>query len=69
MPVDLSTIQTFPRELGRSTSASPQNVYRTVVDIVRCSRRLFSSQYELPEGEPARGSSLAAPRRWLRHGS
>jgi hypothetical protein len=60
MPVDLSNIQTFPREFGRSTSTSPQNIYRTIVDSVRSYRRLFSTQYELPEGEPARGSSLAA---------
>jgi glycosyltransferase involved in cell wall biosynthesis len=47
-------IQTFPREFGRGTSTSPQNIYRTIVDMVRCYRRVFSTDYELPEGEPTR---------------
>jgi len=45
-------IQTFPREFGRGTSTTPQNIYRTIVDMVRCYRRVFSTDYELPEGEP-----------------
>jgi glycosyltransferase involved in cell wall biosynthesis len=47
-------IQTFPREFGRGSSTSPQNIYRTIVDMVRCYRRVFSTDYELPEGEPDR---------------
>jgi glycosyltransferase involved in cell wall biosynthesis len=47
-------IQTFPREFGRGSSTSPQNIYRTIVDMVRCYRRVFSTDYELPEGEPER---------------
>ena len=47
-------IQTFPREFGRGTATSPQNIYRTIVDMVRCYRRVFSAQYELPEGAPER---------------
>jgi hypothetical protein len=45
-------IQTFPREFGRGSSTSPQNIYRTIVDMIRCYRRVFSTDYELPEGEP-----------------
>jgi glycosyltransferase involved in cell wall biosynthesis len=45
-------IQTFPREFGTGSSTSPLNIYRTIVDMVRCYRRVFSTDYELPEGEP-----------------
>jgi len=47
-------IQTFPREFGRGSSTSPQNIYRTIVDMLRCYRRVFSTEYELPDGEPVR---------------
>jgi glycosyltransferase involved in cell wall biosynthesis len=56
-------IQTFPREFGRGSATSPTNICRTVVDMIRCYRRVFSTDYELPEGEPARDSALeTAPR-------
>lgn len=51
-------IQTFPREFGRGSSTSPQNIYRTIVDMVRCYRRVFSTHYELPEGHPAGETAL-----------
>jgi glycosyltransferase involved in cell wall biosynthesis len=45
-------IQTFPREFGRGNATSPENIYKTIVDMVRCYRRVFSTDYELPlEGE------------------
>ena len=47
-------IQTFPREFGRGSATSPENIYRTIVDMIRCYRRVFSTEYELPEGEPVR---------------
>jgi glycosyltransferase involved in cell wall biosynthesis len=47
-------IQTFPREFGRGSSTTPQNIFRTIVDMVRCYRRVFSTDYELPQGEPDR---------------
>jgi glycosyltransferase involved in cell wall biosynthesis len=56
-------IQTFPREFGRGSSTSPLNIYRTIVDMVRCYRRVFSTDYELPEGEPARQAVPEASRR------
>lgn len=47
-------IQTFPREFGRGSSTTPVNIYRTIVDMVRCHRRVFSEHYELPiEGDGA----------------
>jgi glycosyltransferase involved in cell wall biosynthesis len=55
-------IQTFPREFGQSASTSPQNIYRTIVDMIRCYRRVFSTDYELPEGEPTREPPLATSR-------
>jgi glycosyltransferase involved in cell wall biosynthesis len=56
-------IQTFPREFGRGSSTSPTNIYRTIVDMVRCYRRVFSTDYELPEDERARDAALeTAPR-------
>jgi glycosyltransferase involved in cell wall biosynthesis len=42
-------IQTFPREFGRGSSTTPRNIYRTIVDMVQCHRRIFSQDYELPE--------------------
>jgi glycosyltransferase involved in cell wall biosynthesis len=56
-------IQTYPREFGRGSSTSPQNIYRTIVDMVRCYRRVFSTDYELPAGEPAREAASVATRR------
>jgi glycosyltransferase involved in cell wall biosynthesis len=48
-------IQTFPREFGRGSATSPQNIYRTIVDMIHCHRRVFSRSYELPiEGERSR---------------
>jgi glycosyltransferase involved in cell wall biosynthesis len=48
-------IQTFPREFGSGASTSPENIYRTLVDVYRCHRRVFSQDYDLPlEGEHAR---------------
>jgi glycosyltransferase involved in cell wall biosynthesis len=56
-------IQTFPREFGRGSSTTPQNIYRTIVDMVRCYRRVFSTDYELPQGEPERQSVPEPSRR------
>jgi len=56
-------IQTFPREFGSGNSTSPQNIYRTIVDMMRCYRRVFSQEYDLPlEGEHARRRENVFPR-------
>lgn len=48
-------IQTFPREFGSGSSTSAENIYRTIVDMRRFYRRVFSQDYELPrEGEHSR---------------
>jgi glycosyltransferase involved in cell wall biosynthesis len=53
-------IQTFPREFGRGGSTSLENIYKTIVDVARCHKRVFSQEYELPlEGERARASEAA----------
>ncbi len=55
-------IQMFPREFGSGSSTSPENIYRTVVDMVRCHRRIFSQNYGLPlEGEHARSRPARRP--------
>jgi glycosyltransferase involved in cell wall biosynthesis len=56
-------IQTFPREFGKGSSTTPQNIYRTIVDMIRCYRRVFSTEYELPEGEPGRDATREPARR------
>jgi glycosyltransferase involved in cell wall biosynthesis len=48
-------IQMFPREFGTGSSTSPENIYKTIVDMASCYRRVFSPDYDLPrEGEHAR---------------
>jgi glycosyltransferase involved in cell wall biosynthesis len=42
-------IQTFPREFGKGGSTSPHNIYRTIVDMLHCHRRVFSKDYEPPD--------------------
>jgi glycosyltransferase involved in cell wall biosynthesis len=47
-------IQMFPREFGSGSSTSAENIYKTIVDMVSCYRRVFSRDYDLPsEGEHA----------------
>ncbi len=41
-------IQTFPRQFGKGQSTSPANIRKTIVDMVRCYRRIFSPHYQLP---------------------
>lgn len=41
-------IQTFPREFGRGSATSPANIRKTIVDMLRCHRRVFSTDYQLP---------------------
>jgi len=55
-------IQMFPREFGSGSSTSPENIYRTIVDMTRCYRRVFSQEYDLPtEGEHARAHPEESP--------
>jgi len=56
-------IQTFPRQFGRGGSTSPLNIYRTIVDMLHCHRKVFSPTYELPiEGERAEAHRIEPPR-------
>ena len=53
-------IQTFPREFGKGNSTSPHNIYRTIVDMLHCHRRVFSKDYEPPDPD-----DVAEPERSL----
>ena len=53
-------IQTFPREFGKGNSTSPHNIYRTIVDMLQCHRRVFSKDYEPPDPD-----DVAEPERSL----
>ena len=45
-------IQTFPREFGRGTSVSMANIWRTIRDMIRVHRQIFSPTYDLPLERP-----------------
>ncbi len=49
-PVGEVGIQTFPRRFGSGSSTSPINILRTMRDIYRMHREVFSDTYSLPEG-------------------
>lgn len=49
-PVGELGIQTFPRAFGRSSSTTPANIARTIVDMMRVRREIFSEHYQLPAG-------------------
>lgn len=49
-PVGEVGIQTFPRRFGAGSSTSPINILRTIRDIYRMHREVFSDTYSLPEG-------------------
>lgn len=42
-------IQTFPREFGKGSSVSPKNIIRTIKDMRKVYKNIFSSTYELPD--------------------
>ncbi len=41
-------IQTFPREIGSGSSTSVKNIIRTIKDMRKVRRDIFSPYYELP---------------------
>jgi glycosyltransferase involved in cell wall biosynthesis len=41
-------IQTFPREFGKGSAVSAKNIYRTMKDMVKVYRQIFSPNYDLP---------------------
>ncbi len=49
-------IQTFPREFGRGSSTSFQNIIKTILDMGKVYREIFSPHYELPQNRPRRNS-------------
>ncbi|GEM_PF-319436 len=42
-------IQTFPREFGKGSATSTTNIYKTIVEMLKMRRSIFSSNYELPD--------------------
>lgn len=42
-------IQTFPREFGTGSATSPQNIIKTIIEMLKMRRDVFSSSYELPD--------------------
>jgi glycosyltransferase involved in cell wall biosynthesis len=42
-------IQTFPREFGRGSATSWKNIIRTIQEMLKMHRTIFSSGYDLPE--------------------
>jgi len=49
-PVGEVGIQTFPRDIGRGSATSMKNILRTIRDLLRVRREVFSDSYDLPEG-------------------
>ena len=49
-PVGQIGIQTFPRSFGSGASVSMRNILRTIKDMVRVRREIFSEYYQLPPG-------------------
>ena len=48
-PVGEVGIQTFPREFGKGGATSTTNILKTIKDMLRTHRRIFSDSYQLPE--------------------
>jgi hypothetical protein len=49
-PVGEVGIQTFPREFGSGTATSTKNIIRTIRDMLRMRKEIFSDTYHLPDG-------------------
>ena len=45
-------IQTFPREFGTGASVSSKNILRTIKDMRKVYKHIFSSTYDLPHSRP-----------------
>lgn len=50
IPVGEVGIQTFPREFGRGSATSLRNITRTVLDMLRMRKEIFSNIYQMPDG-------------------
>ena len=49
-PVGEVGIQTFPREFGAGSATSTNNIIRTIRDMLRMRKEVFSDTYHLPDG-------------------
>lgn len=50
IPVGEVGIQTFPRDFGHGSATTPRNIMRTIKDLWRIRKEIFSDKYDLPEG-------------------
>jgi len=50
MPVGEIGIQTFPRKFGAGSTTSMKNIIRTIRDMLRMRKEIFSDTYHLPDG-------------------
>lgn len=41
-------IQSFPREFGKGSAVSTRNIYRTITDMIKIHKQIFSRHYDLP---------------------
>lgn len=48
-PIGEMGIQTFPREFGKGASTSFRNIMATIRDMIAIYRKIFSSDYDLPQ--------------------
>ena len=53
-PIGEVGIQTFPRSFGSGSTVSVRNIAKTMVDMYRMHREVFSDSYSLPEGRARR---------------
>lgn len=49
-PVGEVGIQTFPREFGEGSATSMKNIIRSIRDMIRMRKEIFSDTYQLPDG-------------------
>lgn len=49
-PVGEVGIQTFPRDFGKGSATTLKNIMRTIKDLRRINKEIFSDKYDMPEG-------------------
>ena len=54
-------IQTFPREFGTGSATSVKNIVGTIREMFILRRKIFSRNYELPEGRCCETAHITAP--------
>jgi len=60
-PIGEVGIQTFPREFGKGQATSAKNIRKTIVDMLRCHKTIFSPDYQLPAAGERAVAKTATP--------